>query len=59
MTGQLCLAFPDPVPVVEAHHRDRVRLTRAYTPPLRKDRMWWRGRKWRVENVPVALGGVL
>lgn len=61
MTGQLALAFVDPIPVVEAHQRrgGNVRLARAYTPPLRKDRMWWRGRKWRVENVPLALAGVL
>lgn len=55
MTGQLSLDL-GPIRVVEADRRHPV--ARTY-PPLRKDRVWWRGRKWRVENVPVVLAGVL
>lgn len=55
MTGQLALDL-GPIPVVEAHQRDRIRLTRAYTPPLRKCHMWWRGRRRQVVNVPTPAG---
>lgn len=56
MTGQLALAFPDPIPVVEV---DRRRPAARVYPPLRKDRVWWRGRKRHVENVPVTIGALL
>lgn len=61
MTGQLALPFPDPIPVVEGFHRgQRITVRRvAYTPPLRKSHMWWRGRRRHVANVPVTIGGVL
>lgn len=59
MTGQLALAFPDPIPVVEAHHRARFAPVRCYVAPMRRPSMWWRGRKRNVENIPVGLAGVL
>lgn len=57
MTGQLALPFPDPIPVVEGHHRGRrITVRRVTSPPLREARMWWRGRKRHVTNVPTPPG---
>lgn len=58
MTGQLALDF-GPVPVVEARQRRRRGSVRRVSPSLRKGHMWWRGRRRRIANVPLALAGAL
>lgn len=58
MTGQLALAFPDPIPVVEAHHRE-ITVRRVEAPAPRRMYLWWRGRRQLVRNIDIVLPGVL